>query len=91
MSDAEKPGVRTTEFWLTIAVQLIGHFEASDLPEAWHRVVVRVALILQIALYAFARSRAKRPAVAIAPPTSHPAVEKTREEAHDRAARPSKP
>jgi hypothetical protein len=55
-----RPGLRTTEFWLALAVVILGALATTFSTEPWAQIAGTIAAALSAAGYSFARTAAKR-------------------------------
>ncbi len=67
----QKAGYKTTEFWITVMVQIVGWLQTLHLEGAWARVAAIIVLVLDAAIYALLRYRAKSDAQ---PPLTPPST-----------------
>lgn len=55
-----KPGIKTSEFWLSLLVALAGSLSAAFSTEPWAKALGAVAAAFTAVGYSFARSQIKR-------------------------------
>jgi hypothetical protein len=54
-----RPGIKTTEFWLALAVAVLGGLSAAFIDETWAKVAGVIAAAISSVGYGIARAQAK--------------------------------